>query len=153
MEVLRRASLPFVLKKRDLSEVVILFSICFSFQILLCDFHLGLHLLNSPCPCTLIYKGTLQRKSHLCIHFWELCGPSPNLHIHVSVRDLHIPRIGPHIFLQQNRQDQSWKYINLSQIYERKNWETEHYNSVLKITVSFLGIHKGEPDIYIHRGR
>ncbi len=26
-----------------------------------------------------------------------------NFHIHVSVRDLHIPRIGPHISLQQNR--------------------------------------------------
>ncbi len=27
-----------------------------------------------------------------------------NFHIHVSVRDLYIPMIGPHIFLQQNRQ-------------------------------------------------
>ncbi len=26
------------------------------------------------------------------------------LHIHVSVIDLYIPRIGPHIFLQQNSQ-------------------------------------------------
>jgi hypothetical protein len=34
----------------------------------------------------------------------ELRGISPNLHIHVSVIDLHIPRLGPHIFLQQNRQ-------------------------------------------------
>ncbi len=33
-------------------------------------------------------------KSHLCIS---------NFHIHVSVSDLHIPRIGPHILLQQNR--------------------------------------------------
>ncbi len=29
-----------------------------------------------------------------------------------------------------------------------KNWEAEHCNSVLEITVSFLGIHKWEPDIY-----
>ncbi len=29
--------------------------------------------------------------------FWELCGLSPNFHIHVPVSDLHIPRIGPHI--------------------------------------------------------
>ncbi len=36
--------------------------------------------------------------------FWELRGLSPNFHIHVSVSDLNIPRIGPHIFLQQNRQ-------------------------------------------------
>jgi hypothetical protein len=36
--------------------------------------------------------------------FWELRGLSPNFHIHVSVNDLYIPRIGPHISLQQNRQ-------------------------------------------------
>ncbi len=29
--------------------------------------------------------------------FWKLRGLSPYFHIHVSVRDLHIPRIGPHI--------------------------------------------------------
>ncbi len=34
----------------------------------------------------------------------ELRGLSPNFHIHVSVSDLYIPRIGPHILLQQNRQ-------------------------------------------------
>ncbi len=32
---------------------------------------------------------------------------------------------------------------------ECRNWETEHYNSVLEITVPFLGIRKWEPDIYI----
>jgi hypothetical protein len=47
---------------------------------------------------------TLQRKSHLCFLYWELHGLSPNFHIHVSVSDLYIPRIDPHIFLQQNRQ-------------------------------------------------
>ncbi len=36
--------------------------------------------------------------------FWELRGLSPNSHILVSVSDLYIPRIGPHISLQQNRQ-------------------------------------------------
>jgi hypothetical protein len=35
--------------------------------------------------------------------FWELHGLSPNFHSHVSVSDLYISRIGPHIFLQ-NRQ-------------------------------------------------
>jgi hypothetical protein len=29
--------------------------------------------------------------------FWELRGLSPNFHINVSVSDLYIPRIGPHI--------------------------------------------------------
>ncbi len=36
--------------------------------------------------------------------FWELHSLTPNFHIHVSVRDLFIPRIDPHIRLQQNRQ-------------------------------------------------
>jgi hypothetical protein len=34
-------------------------------------------------------------------------------------------------------------------IFECRNWETEHYNSVLEITVSFLVLHEWEPDIYI----
>ncbi len=52
----------------------------------------------------------------------ELSGLSPNSYIHVSVSDFYIPRIGPHIWLQQNRHsDRSWKYINLSQIYESRN--------------------------------
>ncbi len=62
--------------------------------------------------------------------FWELRGLSPNFHIHVSVSNLHIPRIGPHIWLQQYRQTDP---INPSQIYECRNWEREHYYSVLKI--------------------
>ncbi len=34
----------------------------------------------------------------------ELLGLGPNFHINVSMSDLNIPRIGPHIFLLQNRQ-------------------------------------------------
>ncbi len=33
---------------------------------------------------------------------WELRGLSPNFHIHVSVSDLYIPRIGPHISTSRN---------------------------------------------------
>ncbi len=36
--------------------------------------------------------------------FWELRGLSPNFHIRVSVSYLYIPRISPHISLQQNGQ-------------------------------------------------
>jgi hypothetical protein len=36
--------------------------------------------------------------------FWELRSLSLNFHIYVSVSDLNIPGIGPHIWLQQNRQ-------------------------------------------------
>ncbi len=32
----------------------------------------------------------------------ELCGLSPNIHIHVSVSDLYIPTIGLPILLQEN---------------------------------------------------
>jgi hypothetical protein len=80
--------------------------------------------------------------------FWELHGLSHNFHIHVSMSDLYIPRISPHTSLQQRGQTDPGN-INLSKIFECRNWETEHYNSVLEITVSFLGIHKWEPDIYI----
>jgi hypothetical protein len=41
----------------------------------------------------------------------ELRGLSPNFHIHVSVSDLCIPKIGPHIFLQRNRQTDCGKKI------------------------------------------
>ncbi len=34
-------------------------------------------------------------------------------------------------------------YKSLTDIQYEWNWETEHYNSVLEITVSFLGIHIG----------
>ncbi len=81
--------------------------------------------------------------------FWELRGLSPNFHIHVSVSNLHIPRTGPHISRCRIGRPIKGKYINLSQIYECQNLEAEHYNSVLEITVSFLEIHKWEPDIYI----
>ncbi len=66
--------------------------------------------------------------------FWELRGLSPSFHIHVSVSDLYVPRIGPHIWLLQNRQtDPGNTNINLLQIFECRNWKTEHYNSVLEI--------------------
>jgi hypothetical protein len=55
-----------------------------------------------------------------------------------------------HIFLCK-RIDRLILEINksLADIYERRNRDTEHYNSVLEITVSFMGIHKWDPDIYI----
>ncbi len=47
---------------------------------------------------------TLQRKSHLCIHRNGIVQTQSHVHIHVSVSDLYLSMIGPHIFLQQNRQ-------------------------------------------------
>jgi len=38
------------------------------------------------------------KENHIYVFlFWELRGLSPNFHIHVSVSDLFIPRIGPHV--------------------------------------------------------
>jgi hypothetical protein len=49
--------------------------------------------------------------------FWELRGFNPNFHIHVSVSDLYIPRIGPHTVFPCSRIGRlTWKYINPSQI-------------------------------------
>jgi hypothetical protein len=80
--------------------------------------------------------------------FWELRDLCPNFHIHVSVSDLYIPGIGPHISLQQNMQTNPGNIIICRRyVYECRDWETEHYNSVLEIIVLFLGIHKWEPDI------
>jgi hypothetical protein len=39
---------------------------------------------------------------------------SPNFHIHVSISNLSIPRISPHIFLQKNRQTNLGIYKSLT---------------------------------------
>ncbi len=53
-----------------------------------------------------VKDSTLQRKSHLCISFMGIARPQSKFpHSCVCERFiLYIPRIGPHIFLQQNRQ-------------------------------------------------
>ena len=65
------------------------------------QWHGGATIIVIQLSCLAIHLSTLQRKSHLCLL-------SPHSHIHVSVSDLYIPRIGPHIFLQQNRQTDRW---------------------------------------------
>jgi hypothetical protein len=57
-------------------------------------------------------------------------------HSCVCVSDLYIPRIGPHIFLQQNMQTdpRSWDiYINRTQTHECGNWDCD-------CSIPFLGI-------------
>jgi hypothetical protein len=49
------------------------------------------------------------------------------------VSDLYIPRISPQIWLQQNRRPILEIYKSLTDIWVYRNWETEHYNSVLEI--------------------
>ncbi len=62
-----------------------------------------IHRLFSFCPCVHCNENPIY-----VLLFWELRGLSPNFRIHVSVSVLymycHIARIGPHIFLQKNRQ-------------------------------------------------
>jgi hypothetical protein len=103
-------------------------SVVHSRDFLKCQPHEKTHTYCTPqwywgrtCACTLImcvgHPGrlltlhivcagyTLQRKSHICIPFLGIAPPQSQFpHSCVSVSDLHIPRIGPHILLQQNRQ-------------------------------------------------
>ncbi len=67
----------------------------------------------------------------------------------MSVSDIYIPRIGPHISLQQNRQNDPGNIKIFHRYMSVGTGETEHYNSVLEITFLFLGIYKWEPDVYI----
>jgi hypothetical protein len=92
----------------------------------------------------------LQGKSHLCIPFLGIARPQSQFP-HSCVWDSRFIYFQDRstYFPAAEYADRRWKFLNLSQIYECRNWETEHYNSVLKITDSFLGIHKWEPDIYI----
>ncbi len=85
--------------------------------------------------------STLQGKSHLCIPFLGIARPQSQLpHSCVCERFIYSLPGSVHIFPCSKIGRLSYKYINLSQIYECRNRETEHYNSVFEVTVSFLGI-------------
>ncbi len=100
-----------------------------------------------------IFIGCIKHRKKNPIYvflFWELRGLSPNRHINVSVSDLYCIFPGSvHIFPCSRTGTPILEIYKSLTEYECRNWETEHYNSVLEITVSFLGIHKWEPDIYI----
>ncbi len=55
-------------------------------------------------PLFVIFRPTLQQKSDLCIPILGFARSQSQFPHHVSVSDLFIPRIGPHIFCKQNRQ-------------------------------------------------
>jgi hypothetical protein len=57
-------------------------------------------------PRTYLLAGNLHCKENpiYVFLFYELRGLSPNFQIHVSVSNLYVLRIGPHISQQQNRQ-------------------------------------------------
>ncbi len=99
--------------------------------------------------CYTVFVNALRGKSHLCIPFLGIVRPQSQFpHSCVCERFIYSQDRSTY-FPAAEQADRSWKYISLSQVYECRNWETEHCNSVLEITVSFLVIHKWEPDIYI----
>jgi hypothetical protein len=52
--------------------------------------------LHGPLPSAIWYTHCNEKPIYVFLH-WELRGLSPNFHIHVSVSDLYISSIGPHI--------------------------------------------------------
>ncbi len=87
------------------------------------------------------FYHSLQRKFHLCIPFLGIARPQSQFP-HSWVCEWIIYSQGRSTyFLPQNRQtDPGNIYVNLSLIYECRNWEKEHYNSVFEIAVIILGI-------------
>ncbi len=73
--------------------------------------------------------AALYRKSNLCISRKGIARPQSQF-IHLCVCERFIYSQDWSAYLT----DCSWKYINLSQINDCRNWEIEHYNSVLEIT-------------------
>jgi hypothetical protein len=67
----------------------------------------------------------------------EMRGLITNFHIHVSVRDLYIPRIGPHIkSCGRIGRPIILEYINRSQTHECGNWDGVHVIPFLGMFVS-----------------
>ena len=62
--------------------------------------------------------------------FWELRGLSPNFHIHVSVSDLYIPRIGPHISCSRIGGSIVWIYKSLTDtwIWKLRLWPRNSFS-------------------------
>jgi hypothetical protein len=83
----------------------------------------------------LLWMDALQGKSLLCISFLGIARPQSQFpHSCVWEQFIYFQDWSTY-FPAAEKADRSWKYINLSQIYECRNWETEHYNSVLEITI------------------
>ncbi len=85
------------------------------------------------------------RKSNLCIPGKEL---SQSQFLHWCVCEQFVySQDRSRYWAAAKKTDRSWKCIILSQIFECRNWEIEHNNSVLVITrlhsYSFLGITPG----------
>jgi hypothetical protein len=87
----------------------------------------GQHAPIMPPPSTAHHRNPHCNKNPIYVFpEKELRGLGPNVHIHVSVSDLYIPRMGPRIVMQQNRQTDRgniyiYIYIYISQTHEGGN--------------------------------
>ncbi len=88
--------------------------------------------LYAPIIIRLIRKAycTLLGKSHLGI-FSGNCAASVPISTFMRLWAIYIFPGSVHIFPCSRVADRSGKNINLSQIYECRNWKTEHYNSFI----------------------
>jgi hypothetical protein len=78
-------------------------------------------------------ETTLQRKSHLCIPFLGLGAASVLISTFMCLCErFKSSQDRSTYWLQKNRQILEI-YKSLTDIYECRNWETEHYNTVLEI--------------------
>jgi hypothetical protein len=58
------------------------------------SFHIACNL--TCCPVSSVHHTHCKENLDYVFLFWELRGLSPNFHIHVSVSNLYIPKVGPH---------------------------------------------------------
>ncbi len=93
-----------------------------------------LHVGNGFCEKCLFwvyfkFLPTLQRKSYLCVPFLGIAWPQSQYpHSCVCERFIYSQDQSTY-FPAAEQTDRSWKYINLSQTYKCRDWETEHYTS------------------------
>ncbi len=79
-----------------------------------------------------LYLHCKENPIHVVL-FWELRGISSSFHIHVSVSDLCIPRIGPHISCSRIGRSILGICINYFQTHDCGNWDFGR-------AIPFLGI-------------
>ncbi len=83
----------------------------------------GARLVPSARTTNLILHYTATKKPFMYSFFLELRGLSPNFHSHVSVSDLYILKIGPHISSRRIGRSTVGIYKYLTDTHECGNWD------------------------------